>query len=144
VALQVQLTLRNWLEGPAGLEGAGLNAGGSLLRQIRLGRMRCDYGGKKGSDNVWYGIMNARGRVNERIVVDILIRRYYGSNSNEEVETKASRSVGRVVLTLRQAPIRHLVMTHQKLINKNSGVTRDTLVRYQLNFVLLSNFVLRL
>jgi hypothetical protein len=54
--------------------------------------------------------MDARGRVNERIVVDILIHRYYGLNGNEEVETKASRSVGRVVLTLRQAPIRHLVI----------------------------------
>jgi hypothetical protein len=71
--------------------------------------MRCDSGGK-GSDNVWYDIMDARGRVNERIVVDILIHRYYGLNGNEEVETKASRSVGRVVLTLRQAPIRHLVI----------------------------------
>jgi hypothetical protein len=66
--------------------------------------------GGMGRTSVWYGIMNARGRVNERIVVDILIRRYYGLNSNEEVETKASRSVGRVVLTLRQAPIRHLVI----------------------------------
>jgi hypothetical protein len=67
--------------------------------------------GGMGRTNVWYDIMDARGRVNERIVVDILIHRYYGLNGNEEVETKASRSVGRVVLTLRQAPIRHLVMT---------------------------------